>query len=103
MALKRRSVAGRKVSSRLAEVKRERGCAQSRHVILIRLANLMCTEGAEIRVLYELLHVLKGENFASGRDQQLAHVFAAHSEAPPRDAGYHFECRLIRRSVYGAK
>ena len=54
-------------------------------------------------MLYELLHVLKSEDLASGSEQQLAHVFAPYAEATPGDARDHLKCRPVLRSVFGAE
>ena len=54
-------------------------------------------------VLHELVHVLQGEDLATGGEKQLLHVFAADAESASCDRGAHLELGLIRRLAIHAE
>lgn len=67
------------------------------------LVGLLGAEVGEAGVVDELVHVLEGEDLASGGEQELFHVFAADAEAAAGNAGDHFESGVTFRAVFRAE
>ena len=47
----------------------------------------------------ELIKALEGEDFSTGGQDHLLHIFPAHAESTPADTGDDFKFKIIRYST----
>ena len=52
-------------------------------------------ERGELGAIDQMSQVLKGEDLAARREQQLLHVLPTHLESAPGDAGDHLKSRRV--------